>query len=118
MTCGFYFFLLPFAFRLCREFRVHHHDKSLARIFRQRPKPVDISSFLWRRNVAFSWISAAREGDFCCEWPNHSPTWNFLGVEIRDTLVIEANEIAKEQNLDNVHYVFLQCNDLARPTTC
>ena len=36
------------------------------------------------------------------------PAWNFLGVEIREPLVIEANEIALEQGLSNLYYEF--CN--------
>ena len=34
--------------------------------------------------------------------------WNFLGVEIREPLVTEANEIAAEEGLQNLHYEF--CN--------
>lgn len=36
------------------------------------------------------------------------PRWNFLGVEIREPLVVEANQIAAEENLLNLHYAF--CN--------
>jgi tRNA (guanine-N7-)-methyltransferase len=38
----------------------------------------------------------------------HEPAWNFLGVEIREPLVDEANRIAKENGLENLHYAF--CN--------
>ena len=34
--------------------------------------------------------------------------WNYLGVEIREPLVDEANRIAGEEGLTNVHYAF--CN--------
>ena len=37
-----------------------------------------------------------------------TPDWNFLGVEIREPLVDEANEIAAEEGLTNLHYKF--CN--------
>jgi len=36
------------------------------------------------------------------------PDWNFLGVEIREPLVTEANEIAAEAGLTNLRYEF--CN--------
>lgn len=36
------------------------------------------------------------------------PTWNYLGVEIREPLVDEANRIAGEHGLANLHYSF--CN--------
>jgi tRNA (guanine-N7-)-methyltransferase len=36
------------------------------------------------------------------------PNWNYLGVEIRHQLVYEANRIASEEGLTNLHYEF--CN--------
>ena len=36
------------------------------------------------------------------------PEWNYLGVEIREPLVTEANRLAREANLTNLHYAF--CN--------
>jgi tRNA (guanine-N7-)-methyltransferase len=36
------------------------------------------------------------------------PEWNYLGVEIREPLVDEANRLAAEAGLTNVHYTF--CN--------
>ncbi len=36
------------------------------------------------------------------------PEWNYLGVEIREPLVEEANRLAKEAGLTNLHYAF--CN--------
>ena len=36
------------------------------------------------------------------------PSWNYLGVEIREPLVTEANQIAAESDLPNLHYAF--CN--------
>jgi tRNA (guanine-N7-)-methyltransferase len=36
------------------------------------------------------------------------PEWNYLGVEIREPLVDEANRLAAEAELTNVHYTF--CN--------
>lgn len=36
------------------------------------------------------------------------PAWNYLGVEIREPLVDEANRLAAEAGLTNLHYAF--CN--------
>jgi tRNA (guanine-N7-)-methyltransferase len=88
--------------------RVHQHVNPLAPYFRQAPKPVDISSiFVAPERPLLLDIGSAR-GRFLLRMAEAQPEWNFLGVEIREPLVIEANEIAKEKNLDNVHYVF--CN--------
>ncbi len=88
--------------------RVHQHVNPLAPYFRQAPKPVDIGSiFLVPERPLLLDIGCAR-GRFLYRIAEVQPDWNFLGVEIREPLVIEANEIAKEKTLDNVHYVF--CN--------
>ena len=88
--------------------RVHQHVNPLAPYFRQAPKPVDIGSiFVAPEHPLLLDIGSAR-GRFLLRMAEAQPDWNFLGVEIREPLVIEANEIAKEKNLDNVHYVF--CN--------
>ena len=84
------------------------HVNPLAPYFRQAPKPVDISSiFVAPERPVLLDIGSAR-GRFLYRMAEMQPDWNFLGVEIREPLVIEANEIANEKNLDNVHYVF--CN--------
>lgn len=88
--------------------RVHQHVNPLAPYFRQAPKPVDINSiFVAPERPVLLDIGSAR-GRFLYRMAEMQPDWNFLGVEIREPLVIEANEIANEKNLDNVHYVF--CN--------
>ena len=47
-------------------------------------------------------------GRFILKMAEIEKTQNFLGVEIREPLVEEANQIAKSKNLDNLHYEF--CN--------
>ena len=50
-------------------------------------------------------IGCAR-GRFILRMAMAEPGWNFLGVEIREPLVDEANRIAAEEKLNNVHYAF------------
>ena len=52
-------------------------------------------------------IGCAR-GRFLLRMAEAEPSWNYLGVEIREPLVEEANRIAAERGLTNVHYQF--CN--------
>jgi len=52
-------------------------------------------------------IGCAR-GRFIWRMAEIEPRWNFLGVEIREPLVDEANRLALEAGLTNVYYTF--CN--------
>jgi tRNA (guanine-N7-)-methyltransferase len=40
--------------------------------------------------------------------------WNFLGLEIREPLVIDANKLRDELGLTNLHYLFCNVNNSAQ----
>jgi tRNA (guanine-N7-)-methyltransferase len=54
-------------------------------------------------------IGCAR-GQFLIEMAQAQPERNFLGVEIREPLVLRANEIREELGLRNLHYLFCNIN--------
>jgi tRNA (guanine-N7-)-methyltransferase len=54
-------------------------------------------------------IGSAR-GRFLLEMAERSPHWNFLGLEIREPLVEEANSRRDQQQLRNLHYLFYNAN--------
>lgn len=87
--------------------RVHQHVNPLSPYFRQAPKPVDVGIFADPELPLHLDIGCAR-GRFILRMAAAQPDWNYLGVEIREPLVIEANEIAAEAGLTNLHYYF--CN--------
>ena len=88
--------------------RVHQHVNPLAPFFRQAPKPVRLDeSFADASRPLLLDIGCAR-GRFLLKMARAEPAWNYLGVEIRHALVDEANRLAAEAELTNVHYVF--CN--------
>jgi tRNA (guanine-N7-)-methyltransferase len=43
------------------------------------------------------------------------PEWNFLGLEIREPLVEQANAAASELSLSNLHYLFCNANNSLVP---
>jgi tRNA (guanine-N7-)-methyltransferase len=53
-------------------------------------------------------------GRFLLKMAAVEPEWNFLGLEIRRPLVIEANQWRDWQNLRNLHYVFCNANNALR----
>lgn len=48
------------------------------------------------------------------------PDWNFLGLEIREPLVVQANTRRDELGLTNLHYIFCNVNNSLQwsPTGC
>ena len=87
--------------------RVHQHVNPLAPYFRFTPKPLDFEKvFADPAHPLHLDIGCAR-GRFLLKTAEISPARNFLGVEIREPLVAEANRLKDEQNLTNLHYEFV-----------
>jgi tRNA (guanine-N7-)-methyltransferase len=88
--------------------RVHQHVNPLSPYYRQSPTPVDIEAvFVDPSKPLLLDIGCAR-GRFVLRMAEAEPEWNYLGVEIREPLVEEANRLAGEAGLANLHYAF--CN--------
>jgi tRNA (guanine-N7-)-methyltransferase len=87
--------------------RVHQHVNPLAPYFRFTPMPLEIEKvFADPAQPLFLDIGCAR-GRFLLKMAELFPNQNFLGVEIREPLVTEANRIRDEKNLTNLHYEFV-----------
>ena len=88
--------------------RVHQHVNPLSPHYIQEPQPLRLNEiFAMPLSPLHLDIGCAR-GRFLLRMAEAEPDWNFLGVEIREPLVTEANRIARERSLQNVHYRF--CN--------
>lgn len=88
--------------------RVHQHVNPLSPYFRQAPKPIDLGAVFADAERPLHLDIGCARGRFILRMAAERADWNFLGVEIREPLVIEANEIAAEAGLTNLHYYF--CN--------
>ena len=88
--------------------RVHQHVNPLSPFYRQSPKPVDIESVFDEPERPLLLDIGCARGRFLLRMAEADPAWNYLGVEIRHPLVDEANRIASEAGLTNLHYAF--CN--------
>ncbi|MFT3743677.1 MAG: tRNA (guanosine(46)-N7)-methyltransferase TrmB [Pyrinomonadaceae bacterium] len=85
--------------------RVHQHVNPLSPYYRQEPTPFDVSSFADPERPLHLDIGCAR-GRFILRMAAERPEWNYLGVEIREPLVVEANALAGEAGLENLKYQF------------
>jgi tRNA (guanine-N7-)-methyltransferase len=88
--------------------RVHQHVNPLAPYFRFTPQPIEIDRIFASPELPIHLDIGSARGRYLLKMAAIHPTTNFLGVEIREPLVEEANRIAKEEGLTNLHYEF--CN--------
>ena len=88
--------------------RVHQHVNPLAPFYRFMPKPLQIEKVFADSDLPLHLDIGSARGRFLLKMATVEPNQNFLGVEIREPLVEEANRIKKEENLTNLHYEF--CN--------
>ncbi len=88
--------------------RVHQHVNPLAPYYRFTPKPLEIEKIFTRPDLPLHLDIGSARGRFLLKMAEIQPNQNFLGVEIREPLVEEANRLASEKNLTNLHYEF--CN--------
>ena len=88
--------------------RVHQHVNPFAPHFRFVPEPLEIGRLFARPDLSVHLDIGCARGRFILKMAQIEPERNYIGVEIREPLVGEANRIAKERNLENLHYEF--CN--------
>ena len=86
--------------------RVHQHVNPLAPYFRFTPKPIEIETIYANPALPLHLDIGSARGRFLLKMAEIIPSQNFLGVEIREPLVEEANRLAQEKNLTNLHYEF------------
>lgn len=55
------------------------------------------------------------KGEFLLSMATLQPDWNFLGLEIREPLVAQANAKVLELELKNVHFLFGNANNSLKP---
>ena len=88
--------------------RVHQHVNPLTPHYRQEPIPIDPATVFSDPDLPLHLDIGCARGRFILRMALAKPDWNYLGVEIREPLVDEANEIAADEGLTNLHYTF--CN--------
>ena len=88
--------------------RIHQHVNPLAPYYRQSPEPIRLPDLFARPELPLLLDIGCARGRFLLRMAAVEPDRNFLGVEIREPLVDEANRLAEEAGLTNLHYAF--CN--------
>jgi len=94
--------------------RVRQHVNPLSGKYKQPVAPPDWDKVYANRQPLHLDIGCAR-GNFLLEMAQQRPEWNFLGIEIRESLVNQANAARTELGLTNLHFLFCNANNSLQP---
>ncbi|MGI0481528.1 tRNA (guanosine(46)-N7)-methyltransferase TrmB [Geminocystis sp. CENA526] len=90
--------------------RVRQHVNPLSNRYQQSIFIPDWSQVYSNLSLPFHLDLGCARGRFLLQMAQQNPHRNYLGVEIREALVTEANQIKDEYNLTNLYYVFGNIN--------
>jgi tRNA (guanine-N7-)-methyltransferase len=95
--------------------RVREHVNPLSRKYQIAAAPPDWQEIYTHLHQPLHLDIGCGRGMFLLQMAEQSPDRNFLGLEIREPLVEQANEWRQEQQLTNLHYLFCNANNSLRP---
>jgi tRNA (guanine-N7-)-methyltransferase len=95
--------------------RVRQHVNPLSRKYQQPIAPPDWKNIYADRFQPLHLDIGCGRGQFLLTMAQQQPTWNFLGLEIREPLVVQANQWRDAAGLTNLHYVFCNVTSSLRP---
>jgi tRNA (guanine-N7-)-methyltransferase len=90
--------------------KIRQHVNPLSIVYQQPLVPPDWSAVYPDLCVPIHLDIGSAGGRFLLQMAARCPDWNYLGIEIRQALVIQANQIRDEATLRNLHYVFGNIN--------
>ena len=86
--------------------RIHQHVNPLSPFYQFTPQPIAIEKIFADPKLPLHLDIGCGRGRFVLKMAQQFPERNFLGAEIREPLVTEANRLARENDLTNLHYEF------------
>ena len=90
--------------------RVRQHVNPLSRKYQQPVSLPDWTKIYDNPQQPLHLDIGCARGRFLYELAPQQPDWNFLGLEIRQSLVDEANQWRDRDNLSNLHYLYGNIN--------
>ncbi len=94
--------------------RVRQHVNPLGKKYQTPASPQDWEKIYAKPNQPLHLDIGCAKGLFLLNMSKIEPNWNFLGLEIREPLVVEANKLRSELGLTNLHYLFCNVNNSLR----
>lgn len=96
---------------LRKKVRVRQHVNPLANKYQTPASPLDWEKVYAKPNQPLHLDIGCAKGRFLLDTAKIETNWNFLGLEIREPLVVEANKLRAELGLTNLHYLFCNVNN-------
>ena len=90
--------------------RVRQHVNPLSQKYRTAIAVPDWSQIYGNVSQPLHLDIGCARGKFLLQMAPLQPDWNFLGIEIRESLVIEANQQRDRLELNNLHFLFGNMN--------
>ncbi|MGB3507839.1 MAG: tRNA (guanosine(46)-N7)-methyltransferase TrmB [Microcoleaceae cyanobacterium] len=90
--------------------RVRQHVNPLSSKYQQSINPPNFTNIYYDLQKPLHLDIGCGRGRFLWQMAQVEPEWNFLGLEIREPLVIEANSWRDEHGLTNLDYLFCNVN--------
>jgi tRNA (guanine-N7-)-methyltransferase len=91
--------------------RVRQHVNPLAQKYQTPAIPLEWEKIYAKPNQPLHLDIGCARGQFLLNMAKIEPNWNFIGLEIREPLVIEANKLRCESGFVNLHYLFCNVNN-------
>ncbi|MHC5599483.1 MAG: tRNA (guanosine(46)-N7)-methyltransferase TrmB [Nostoc sp.] len=91
--------------------RVRQHVNPLGKKYQTPASPLEWEKIYAKPNQPLHLDIGCAKGLFLLNMAKIEPNWNFLGLEIREPLVLEANKLRSELGLTNLHYLFCNVNN-------
>ncbi len=90
--------------------RVRQHVNPLANKYQTPANPLEWEKIYAHPNQPLHLDIGCARGRFALKMAQIQTHWNFLGLEIREPLVDDANRLCSELGLTNLHYLFCNVN--------
>jgi tRNA (guanine-N7-)-methyltransferase len=95
--------------------RVRQHVNPLSKKYQTPVSPLKWEEVYAQPNQSLHLDIGCARGEFLLSMATLQPNWNFLGLEIREPLVIQANAKVSELGLRNLHYLFCNVSNSLKP---
>jgi tRNA (guanine-N7-)-methyltransferase len=91
--------------------RVRQHVNPLSQKYQQPADPPNWAEIYANPARSLYLDIGCGRGKFLIEMAQQQPEWNFLGLEIREPVVIQANRERDALGLTNLHFMFCNANN-------